>query len=139
MFVGTFEHSVDEKGRLVLPALFRHHLADRGFLSQYDQCIGLWTPEGFEAVAARLTERVRAGEASQFALRAFAANAHEVKPDSQGRIMIPERLREFAGLQRDVVIIGALDRVEIWDARRWREAAAGSDESLTRAVTDLGI
>lgn len=139
MFVGTFEHSLDDKGRVVLPALFRHYLADRGFLSQYDQCIGLWTPEGFESMATRLTEHVRAGEASQFALRAFAANAQEVKPDSQGRIMVPERLREFAALKRDVVIIGALDRVEIWDAARWREAATGGDESLTRAVTDLGI
>lgn len=139
MFVGTFEHSLDEKGRVVLPAVFRHHLAERGFLSQYDQCLGLWTPEAFEEVARRLTERVRAGEASQLALRAFSANAHEVKPDSQGRIVIPERLREFAGLDRDVVIIGALDRVEIWDATRWRDLAERSDESLTQAVTELGI
>ena len=49
-------------------------------------------------------------------MRAFAANAHEVRPDSQGRITIPQRLREFAGLERDVVVIGAIDRIEIWDA-----------------------
>jgi len=67
VFVGTFEHSLDEKGRLVLPSVFRHHLAERGFLSQWDECLGLWTPEGFAAVAERLTARVRAGEASQFA------------------------------------------------------------------------
>jgi len=139
VFVGTFEHSLDEKGRLVLPSVFRHHLADRGFLSQWDECLGLWTPEGFAAVAERLTARVRSGEASQFALRAFAANAHEVKPDSQGRVVIPERLRKFAGLEREVVVIGALDRIEIWDATKWRQVADSSDESLTMAVTDLGL
>lgn len=139
MFVGTFEHSLDDKGRIVLPSVFRQHLNERGYLSQWDQCLGLWTPEGFEDVANRLTERVRAGEASQLALRAFAANAHEVKPDTQGRIGIPERLREFAGLDREVVVIGALDRIELWDAERWRSLGAASDQSLTEAVTRYGI
>jgi MraZ protein len=139
VFVGTFEHSLDDKGRIVLPAPFRQYLADRGFVSQYDQCLGLWTPEGFEQVANRLTERVRAGEASQLALRAFAANAHEVRPDSQGRIGLPERLRQFAGLEREVVVIGALDRIELWDAGRWGALQDESDQSLTEAVTNLGI
>jgi transcriptional regulator MraZ len=139
VFVGTFEHSLDDKGRIVLPAPFRQYLAERGFVSQFDQCLGLWTPEGFEAVAQRLTERVRAGEASQMALRAFFANAHEVRPDSQGRIGIPERLRSFAGLERDVVVIGAFDRIELWDASRWQTLQPESDQSLTEAVTQLGI
>ena len=79
-------------------------------------CLGLWTDEGFADVAERLTEKVREGQAPQDAVRAFAANAHEVEPDSQGRIIIPQRLREFAGPERDVVVIGALERIEIWDA-----------------------
>lgn len=139
MFVGTYEHSLDEKGRVVLPSVFRAHLADRGFVSQYESCLGLWTPEEFEKVAARLTEKVREGATSQYAVRAFAANAHEVRPDSQGRIVLPQRLRDFAGLTRDVVIIGALERIEIWDAARWHEVSASSDESLTQAVSELGI
>lgn len=139
MFVGTFEHSLDEKGRLVLPSTFRSHLADRGFLSQYESCLGLWTPEEFRNVAQRLTDKVREGKASQYALRAFAANAHEVKPDSQGRVSIPQRLRDYAGLDRDVVVIGALDRIEIWDRSRWEQVSDTSDESLTHAVSELGI
>lgn len=139
MFVGTFEHSLDDKGRIVLPAPFRQYLAERGFVSQYDQCLGLWTPEGFDEVADRLKARVRAGEASQMAVRAFSANAHEVRPDSQGRIGIPERLRAFAGLERDVVVIGALDRIELWDAGRWHNLQAETDQALTEAVTHLGI
>ncbi len=139
MFVGQFEHSLDDKGRIVLPAPFRQYLAEQGFLTQYDQCLGLWTPEGFKEVADRLTERVRNGEASQLALRAFSANAHQVRTDSQGRIGIPERLRSFAGLERDAVVIGALDRIEIWDAHRWEELGEASDASLVDAVTRLGI
>ena len=122
-----------------LPSTFRSHLAERGFVSQYDACLGVWTEEGFADVAKRLTEKIREGLAPQDAMRAFSANAAEVKPDSQGRILLPQRLREFAGLERDVVVIGAIDRIEIWDSNRWGAASARADESLVRAVTALGI
>jgi MraZ protein len=139
VFVGTFEHSLDDKGRVVLPSTFRSHLADKGFLSQFDACLGLWTEDGFADVAGRLTEKIREGLAPQEALRAFSANAHEVRPDTQGRITIPQRLRDFAGLDRDVVVIGALNRIEIWDADRWSGVSARGDDSLTEAVTALGL
>ena len=139
MFVGTFEHSLDDKGRVVLPSTFRSHLADKGFISQFDNCLGLWTEEGFGDVARRLTDKIRAGQAPQEAMRAFAANAHEVRPDSQGRVTIPQRLRDFAGLDREVVVIGAIDRIEIWDASRWQSVSATADESLTEAVRALGL
>jgi len=139
MFVGTFEHSLDDKGRVVLPATFRAQLADKGYISQYDRCLGVWTESGFADMAERLTEKVRSGEARQEALRAFAANAHEVRPDSQGRITIPQRLREFAGLEGDVVVIGAINRIEIWNVGRWTDQSAQADDSLTNAVTDLGL
>jgi MraZ protein len=139
VFVGTFEHSLDDKGRVVLPSTFRSHLADKGFISQLDSCLGLWTDDGFAEVAERLTEKIRDGQAPQEAMRAFAANAHEVRPDSQGRITIPQRLREFAHLEREVVVIGAIGRIEIWDAPRWQEISATADESLTDAVRALGL
>jgi MraZ protein len=139
VFVGTFEHSLDDKGRVVLPAMFRSHLAERGFVSQFDNCLGVWTEEGFADVAKRLTEKIREGLAPQDAMRAFSANAAEVKPDSQGRILLPQRLRDFAGLERDVVVIGAIDRIEIWDSSRWGDVSARADESLIHAVTALGI
>lgn len=139
MFVGTFEHSLDDKGRVVLPSTFRSHLADRGFLSKLDGCLGLWTPEEFENVAALIRDQVRDGRVRPDALRVFAADAAEVKPDSQGRISIPQRLREFAGFERDVVVNGRLDRIEIWDARRWDRLVGTADETLAAAVEDLGI
>jgi MraZ protein len=139
VFVGTFEHSLDEKGRVVLPSTFRVQLIDKGFLSQWDRCLGLWTEEAFRDAADRLTEKIREGLAPQEALRAFASNAHEVRPDSQGRITIPQRLREFAQLDRDAVVIGAIDRIEIWDAGRWNDQSGIADDSLIQAVTALGL
>lgn len=139
MFVGHFEHSLDDKGRVVLPASVRQHLEDRCYVSQYDECLALWTPEEFKAVAARLTELVRTQQAPQGALRALAANAAEIKPDSQGRITIPERLRTFASLERDVMVVGAFNRAELWNADRWKAKQTEGDQSLTSAVLNLGI
>jgi MraZ protein len=139
VFVGTFEHSLDSKGRVVLPSQFRNELAGRGFVAQYQDCLGVWTQEGFNEVANRLRDKVREGLAPQNAVRALAANAVQVEPDAQGRILIPQRLRDYAGLERDAVVIGALDRIEIWDATRWSEISGQADESLLAAVTDLGI
>ena len=93
VFVGTFEHSLDDKGRVVLPSTFRSHLADKGFISQLDDCLGLWTEDGFTEVATRLTQKVRDGLAPQDAMRAFSSAAAEVRPDRQGRVTIPQRLR----------------------------------------------
>jgi MraZ protein len=139
VFVGTFEHSLDDKGRVVLPSTFRVQMNEKGYLSQWDKCLGLWTEADFADVASRLQEKVRDGLAPQEAIRAFSANAHEVRPDSQGRITIPQRLREFARLERDAVVIGAIDRIEIWDAGRWGDQSGIADDSLIQAVTALGL
>jgi MraZ protein len=139
VFVGTFEHSLDGKGRIVLPATFRNELAGRGIVSQYENCLGVWTVEGFGEVARRLQDKVREGMTTHNAVRAFAANAVQVEPDTQGRILLPPRLREFAALDKDAVIIGAIDRIEIWNAERWQVVSSEADESLLSAVTELGI
>jgi MraZ protein len=139
VFVGTFEHSLDGKGRVVLPSTFRNDLAGKGVIAQYEQCLGVWTVEGFQEVADRLTEKVHAGLASHNAVRALGASSSQVEPDTQGRILIPPRLREFAGLDKDAVIIGAIDRIEIWNADRWQSVSAEADQSLLTAVTELGI
>jgi len=139
VFVGTFEHTLDGKGRIVLPATFRNELAGRGIVSQYENCLGVWTIDGFGEVARRLQDKVREGLTTHNAVRAFAANAVQVEPDTQGRILLPPRLREFAALDKDAVIIGAIDRIEIWNAERWQVVSSEADESLLSAVTELGI
>ena len=139
MFVGTFEHSLDDKGRLVLPAAFRGRLAEGGFLTPYENCLALWATDDFRSFVERLTEKVRSGEAKPNAMRVFTANASEVRPDSQGRIGVAPRLRDYAGLEGEVTLTGALDHIELWHPPRWTEVNAAGEENLADAVANLGI
>ena len=129
-FVGTYEHTLDAKGRLVLPAKFRSHFADAAYLSPYEGCIALWTPEGFQEMVERLLEGAREGDTSPRAIRGLAANSEEVRPDAQGRIMMPPRLQAYANLDREIVICGAIQRIEIWNASSWEAMADELDESV---------
>ncbi|MGE3619316.1 MAG: division/cell wall cluster transcriptional repressor MraZ [Acidimicrobiia bacterium] len=138
-FVGTFEHGLDDKGRMVLPAKVRAQLGETGVLAKLDGCLGLWTQEGFDRVADQLADHVAEGRATAAALRVFMADAAEVTPDQQGRVVIPQRLRAYAALGRDVVITGRIDRAEIWDASRWAGLATEGDADLAQAVAALRI
>ena len=122
-FVGQYEHSLDAKGRIVLPASFRTAFENSGFLIKGSEaCLALMTPTQFADLAKEMSSRSKAGDASQRAAkRSFGAGAARVMPDKQGRIAIPEELRQFAGLQRECMVIGSIDEVEIWDAQRWSE------------------
>ncbi|MDY7101380.1 MAG: division/cell wall cluster transcriptional repressor MraZ [Actinomycetota bacterium] len=139
MFVGTFEHSLDDKGRVVLPTAFRTRLAEGGYLGLGERCLSLWTPEEFSSFVERLREKVRTSEADHNALRVVMAYASDARPDSQGRITIPGRLREYAALDGEVVINGTFDRIEIWNPDRWREVSEQGDRELSEAVRSLGI
>ncbi|MPY96248.1 MAG: cell division/cell wall cluster transcriptional repressor MraZ [Acidimicrobiia bacterium] len=139
VFVGTFEHSLDDKGRLVLPTAFRGRLADGGYLTLWESCLALFAPAQFEDFVERLNEKVRSTEASPSALRVFMANASEVRPDSQGRFPVPTRLREYAGLESSVVLAGVRDHIELWAPPRWADVSTQGDASLADAVARLGI
>lgn len=130
-FLGTHERSLDDKGRLALPVPFRSHLGDTCFATRAPgaQCLGVWTAEDFEQTLGRLRERVRNGEASTNQLRRFAASAAELRQDSQGRVVIPANLREAVGLEREVMVTGAVDRVEIWDPERWSEVHEAPEDT----------
>jgi MraZ protein len=140
-FVGTFEHGLDDKGRMVLPAKIRAQLGESGLLGKLDGCVGLWTIDGFFEMADRLQAEIDAGtgRVTQEAIRSFASEAHEVTPDQQGRIVVPARLRSYAGLGSDVVVTGRIQRVEIWDAAKWAARTDESDAALTSAIQALGI
>ncbi len=131
-FVGQFEHSLDAKGRIVLPASFRAAFENSGFLIKGSEaCLALMTPGQFADLAREMSSRSKAGDARQRAAkRSFGAGAARVLPDKQGRIAIPEELRQFAGLERECMIIGSIDEVEIWDARRWLEINAEGETVL---------
>lgn len=142
MFLGTYEHSLDVKGRVILPVKFREQLEAGAFLAKsLDGCLALYTTEGFEKVAQDMQEKARRGGNERNAVRSFAAGAAEATPDRQGRISIPAHLRSFAGLEREVVVTGALSRIEIWDATRWRTIDSEAELALTSAtgLDDIGI
>jgi MraZ protein len=131
MFLGEFQHALDAKGRVILPAKFRDQLESGGFVtSEVDGCLAVWTPEEFEVKAADIKERSRTGSAGRDQLRAFFSGAVEAAPDRQGRIAIPQALRDFASLERDVVVAGMFDHLEIWDAEAWRAKKRAGEAGL---------
>ncbi len=121
MFLGEYQHSLDAKGRVILPARFREELAGGGFLtSEIDGCLAIWTPDEFEVKAGEMKDRARGSVADRNVARAFFSGAVPADPDRQGRVAIPPHLRDFANLTRDVVLNGMYDHIEIWDAETWR-------------------
>jgi len=122
VFVGRYEHSLDTKGRVILPAKFRADFERGGYLTEHREgCLALWTPGEFERQLRATHERASSGRDERNRARLWAANSHEVEVDRQGRMAIPGRLREFAALQGDVFVNGAIDRIELWNPARWRE------------------
>ena len=138
-FVGTYEHGLDDKGRMVLPAKIRAQLGENAMLGKLDGCLGLWTVEGFYEAYDQLEGAIGTDGVTSGAVRQFLADAHEVTPDQQGRIVVPQRLREYAALGSDVVITGRMKRAEIWDARAWAALSDAQDQELTTAVQAIGL
>ena len=132
MFLGENRHAVDDKGRVILPASYRSAL-ERGAVmtKEVDGCIAVWRVEDFEARAEEMADLRRRGEQrTRAAVRNFFATAEHREVDKQGRIAIPQSLRAFAGLDRDVIISGQFDRIEIWDVERWQQHEESGDEVL---------
>lgn len=122
---GTYEHSLDAKGRLFIPAKLREELGVTFYLAMgSDACLAIY-PQG---TWDRFTEKFASLPMSQSkAMRPLFANAAKCELDSQGRIVVPQKLRKYAGLEKEAVIIGVNDRAEIWAADTWRE----QDEEMT--------
>jgi MraZ protein len=127
-FVGRYEHSLDAKGRVILPAKFRADFERGGYLTENSEgCLALWTPGEFERQMAVMQERAASGRTNRNVARLWASTSHEVEIDRQGRMAIPSHLREFASLEGDVLVHGAIDRVELWNPAVW-EARVRPDE-----------
>lgn len=121
MFLGEYRHTLDDKGRLTLPAKFRDKLASGIVVTRgLDRCLFVFTGEVWQRVTDRLNERLSFTKKSARDLsRFFFSGAADIIPDRQGRILIPPFLREYADLQDDVIIIGANTRLELWNPERW--------------------
>ncbi|KJS14709.1 MAG: cell division protein MraZ [Peptococcaceae bacterium BRH_c4b] len=145
MFMGEFQHAIDIKGRLFMPARFREDLGDRFVLTKgLDGCLFVYPMKEWSA----LELKIRSLPVTMKDARAFSrflfAGATDCEVDKQGRILVPANLREYAGLDKETMIIGVSSRVEIWSAARWQEyneSAAGSLEEIAEKIGgfDLGI
>src|SRR3989344_3570508 len=121
MFIGEFTHNLDDKGRLAIPVKFRRDLTKGAVVTRgLDNCLFLYTKNEWE----KLAEKLATLPISQANSRAFArlmlAGAMDVDVDKQGRIVLPEYLRQFAGLSKNVIVAGLYSRVEIWDESKWQ-------------------
>jgi MraZ protein len=131
VFLGEHQHTLDSKGRVILPARFRERLADGlVFAPSQDRCIDIYPREAFERRVAELRAVPREDQRARAYLRVFLAGAQEEEPDSQGRVTIPQRLREYAGLDKELTINGADEKVEIWDRGTWEEYRAHAEDAF---------
>jgi len=136
---GTYEHALDTKGRLFIPAKLREELGVVFYLAMgVDACLAIYPQSTWE----RFTERFASLPMSQSkAMRPLFANAAKCEPDSQGRIVVPQKLRQYAGLEKETVIIGVNDRAEIWAADVWKaqEEEEMSPEKMSACMEALGF
>ena len=144
MFLGQYQHSLDEKGRVILPAKFRTQLEGGAYMARgLDGCVCVYPTDEWERVSKAMQELATRGTQERQAARSFFAGAAEVAPDRQGRVPVPVHLRDFAGLslEREVVVAGVLSRIEIWDSQKWatREQEGEQVISAAEGIPDFGI
>ncbi|GAB2559655.1 division/cell wall cluster transcriptional repressor MraZ [Leucobacter ruminantium] len=122
MFLGTFTPRLDDKGRVILPAKFRDELADGLVMTRgQERCLYLFSEREFAEMHDRIRQAPVTSKQARDYLRVFLSGAHPETPDKQHRVTIPVSLREYAGLDRELAVIGAGSRAEIWDADAWQK------------------
>ncbi|MFT8888480.1 division/cell wall cluster transcriptional repressor MraZ [Ethanoligenens sp.] len=139
MLIGEYQHNIDAKGRVFMPARLREDLGERFILCKgLDNCLFVYSATEWSALEARI--RALPLSKGRQLQRFFFSGACDVEADKQGRIVLPANLRTYAGLERDVMIIGASTRVEIWDSKRWETACAAiTPEAVEQAMEELGF
>ncbi|MFA6171747.1 MAG: division/cell wall cluster transcriptional repressor MraZ [Patescibacteria group bacterium] len=143
MFIGEYSHNIDDKGRMAVPSRFRALLKKGAVVTRgLDNCLSLYPRDTWKELAIKLA----ALPLSQAKARAFArlmlAGAMNVDFDSQGRIVLPEYLRKYAGLKKKTIVAGLYDRLEIWDDEAWEKYKQGTESNsneIAEAMASLGI
>lgn len=137
MLIGEYQHNIDLKGRVIVPSKFREDLGECFYVTKgLDGCLFVLSPEGW----GKLQEKVSAMPVSKARglQRFFFSGAAEAIPDKQGRILLPQNLRTYAGLSKDVTFIGASSRAEIWDTAKWNEFNSTlTQENIAEAMDEL--
>lgn len=142
MFIGEYIHNIDAKGRAIVPAKFRDELGNKFVITQeLDNCLSLYTKEDWDAYVDKLNKLPTTNRKAIAFKRFKLASAFECEPDGNGRIMIPQKLRDYAGITKEIVSTGNGDKVEIWDKAKWEEYNSSynfDDESLD-SLSEFGI
>ncbi|HET7328371.1 MAG TPA: division/cell wall cluster transcriptional repressor MraZ [Nocardioidaceae bacterium] len=134
MFFGTHTPRLDDKGRLFLPAKFRDELEDGLVITRgQERCLYVWPMAEFGKLTDQMRQAPVTNKRARDYMRMLFAGASDETPDKQGRVTIPPMLREYAALSRDCVVIGAMNRVEVWDAASWQSY----NEEQEQAFADL--
>lgn len=143
MFIGEHRHSIDEKGRLQVPAKWRGQLAEGAVVTKgFDGSLKLYPASLWQQKAEQLTNLPQSQPASRAFVRQTLAGAVDLEPDKLGRFVIPSYLRQFAGLHKDTVLAGLADHIEIWDIKTWDKYQASIDPTApdyVQTLTDIGI
>jgi len=143
MFIGEYNHNLDEKGRLAIPAKFRIILKKGAVVTKgLDNCLFLYSKEQFEKMAARFAALPLSQAKARAFTRHMLAGAMDVEFDNQGRITLPEYLRKFSGLKKSIIVAGLYNHLEIWDENAWAQYKAEAERnsnSIAEELGDLGI
>ncbi|MBZ4656306.1 MAG: division/cell wall cluster transcriptional repressor MraZ [Thermoanaerobacter sp.] len=138
MLMGQYEHTIDAKGRVIIPAKFREELGDRFVLTKgLDNCLFVYSLEEWKNIEAKLKTLPLTKKDARAFTRFFLAGAVECEIDKQGRILIPANLREHAKIEKDVIFIGVSTRVEIWSKEVWEEYSNNTDVSFEEIAEHL--
>jgi MraZ protein len=131
MFLGTHTPRLDEKGRIFLPAKFREELSEGLVVTRgQERCLNVWPSAEFRAYTQGLNKDRDASKGDRAFMRMLFAGASAETADRQGRVTLPQVLRDYAGLHRDCIVIGAYDHVEIWDADSWTAYSAEQEPAF---------
>ena len=141
MFIGEYNHTIDAKGRLIIPSRFREVLGDEFVVTKgMDGCLFVFDNPEWQAFEEKLHKLPMIDKGARQFTRFFLAGAASVEVDKQGRILLPAVLREFAGITKDAVLVGVGSRVEIWSKDRWEGTVTYQDmEEISGHKIELGI
>ena len=143
MFIGEHSHTIDDKGRVSVPAKYREQLSEGLVVTRgLDHCLWIYTKPEWEKIAGKLAALPISQKKSRAFARLMLAGAWDAELDSQGRIVLPEYLRTYSGLGKHVIIAGLYNRIEVWDEDSWqtysKQTQENSDE-IAEGMSELGI
>jgi len=139
MFVGEYKHTVDAKKRLAIPAKFRSDLGKKAVITRgLDQCLFVFSGEEWEKLAQKLGSLPLSQHDARGFARVMLSGAFEVEFDQLGRVLIPDYLKEYAGIEKSAVVTGVFNRIEIWDENRWNEYKEKAEKNVGDLAEKLG-